>query len=67
MKWLSFDEVKPIGGQMILVATIHGVGCAKYDAYEGALKQLMIPGNVQYYHNGDATHWMPLPEPPDTN
>ena len=63
MEWLFYDEVRPHAGQMVLIVTDRGVGCAKYDAFHDTLDHIMIPGNTQYSRY-EVTYWMPLPEPP---
>lgn len=63
LKWISYDEVRPRSGQMVLIVTDQGVGCAKYDAFNDTLDHVMIPGNTQF-SSYEVTYWMPLPEPP---
>ena len=60
-KWISFDDVKPQGGQSVLGVTTEGeIEVYQFDAnWQNCLCQ--YGGNVKTFN---ITHWMPLPELP---
>ena len=62
MDWVEHAKQKPEDGQYLwYFFEITGVAYGRYDA----------EGNCYYGHNGflcgDVTHWMPAPNPPETD
>ena len=64
-QWIRVEDEKPDTGQYVLVKHKDGVmQCAQYliSGYDD--RELWVLDHY-YKEQGEITHWMPLPEPPD--
>ena len=66
MEWQPI-ETAPKDGSRIILTDGGFVDAAEWDGYEGWIVNVESSSGFNYYNKFyDATHWMPLPQPPRT-
>ena len=62
-KWISVKDRLPNGGHNVLFCTFYG---NVFEGIKTARGWLGFRWNA-IYRDGEVTHWMPLPEPPEVS
>ena len=61
-EWIKREICLPTDGEQVIVFAGQAVTAAWFEDYEGGLFHL----DQERIWDGDVTHWMPLPEPPES-
>ena len=70
MKWISVKDRLPEEFESVLVCNLNGITQDERDIeiailHEDKIFYYVAPWNYDLFSIAKATHWMPLPEPPE--
>ncbi|OBU13037.1 DUF551 domain-containing protein [Morganella psychrotolerans] len=65
MNWIKCSERMPKHGQRVIIASVSGVTYGYYDDGRHLKKQVGKWYSGNRLLGEEATHWMPLPQPPE--